>query len=103
MKPLLASGSVILVAVVFLFMAVPIPFWNDVLSLPGLFYPGLLALAALSFWLSRRNTGHDYMVAVVLVLVACGIIAVMSLLFSETSIIGTDVVTRFHPLKAVQT
>ena len=84
----MVTGTAIVLGTLLIFTQFPLPFWNDLLSPVGLLYPGLFALAVLSFGLSRLNPRHGYVISVAFVLAAVGIIAVMTVA-SEVGQIGS--------------
>ena len=84
----MVTGTAIVLGTLLIFTQFPFPFWNDLLSPVGLLYPGLFALALLSFELSRLNPRHGYVISVAFVLAAGGIIAVMTVA-SEAGQIGS--------------
>jgi hypothetical protein len=91
LRPLLVTGAAIVLGTLLIFTQFPLPFWNDLLSPVGLLYPGLFALAVLSFGLSRLNPRHGYAISVALVLAAGGIIAVLTAALGAGQIGSLDI------------
>ena len=89
LKSLNLAGGVVLVGTGFLFTQVFIPFWNDLFSLQGMIYPGLLMLAVLSLGLSRRNPRHGKAVAITVILVTVAVIVAVAAVTLTTSQMGS--------------